>query len=273
MATSAVNLPSFFGSDADFRTWAQGVHNALAAIGLVQAADTGQINLATVAKPAVVNTVAGYEIWRFADALQATAPVFVKVEYGTGGAVDRPSFFITVGSGTNGAGAINQQATARTQVQSGVSEVAGSTKPFDVSGDTGRAFVVGNQFPTSTLAAYAFFLDRTRDASGAATADGIVYGVVAQGAPSFTTIPFTGGVPALGAQPQSPTSGGVSSVGNNVIVSPLLAFLGKVFYTWFGAMNAADITGDVVFTAQMFGAAHTFRTVRCSSYSLAFLWE
>lgn len=273
MATSAANLPSFFNSDADFRTWAQGIHNALAALGLVQTADTGQINLATTTKPTVANAVAGYEIWRLADALQATAPVFIKLEYGVGVSVDRASLFVTVGSGTNGAGTINQQAIGRTQAATSISgEAAGSTKPFEASGDPGRAFVIGNQTTTGT-APYGFFVDRTRDASGAPTADGIVHGIVNSGGVSFTTVPFTGNVPALGAQPQSTIQGATSAVGNNIIISPLLAFLGKVYYTWIGAMNPADIAGDVTFTAQMFGATHTFRTIRASAYVLVFLWE
>jgi hypothetical protein len=45
----------------------QGIAAQIAAMGLVQTSDTGQINWVTVARPAL-NTIAGYEIWRFNDA-------------------------------------------------------------------------------------------------------------------------------------------------------------------------------------------------------------
>lgn len=63
-------------TDAAFRTWGLAYNAKLAAAGLVQTADTGQIDWATVLAATAINTVQGYEIWRFDDALQATVPVF-----------------------------------------------------------------------------------------------------------------------------------------------------------------------------------------------------
>jgi hypothetical protein len=82
MAIDIRNLPAFLADDATFRAWGSGIAAQIAAMGLVQTSDTGQINWVTVARPAL-NTIAGYEIWRFNDALQATKPVFIRIDYGT----------------------------------------------------------------------------------------------------------------------------------------------------------------------------------------------
>lgn len=103
-------------NDALFRSWGSMINAALSGIGLVQASDTGQINWTTVTWPGTVSTAAGYEIWRFNDSLQSTAPVFVKVEYGrwTGFTFSVYALWITIGTGTNGAGTITGTSTTRT---------------------------------------------------------------------------------------------------------------------------------------------------------------
>ena len=85
----------------------------LAAIGLVQTTDTGQIDWTTVAAPTTSAQSMGYEIWRFNDALQATAPIFFKIEFGSAGPADHPSIWLTVGTGSNGAGTITNIGAAR----------------------------------------------------------------------------------------------------------------------------------------------------------------
>lgn len=274
MATATALLPTNFGGDADFRTWAQGVHAHLAALGLVQAADTGQINLATVARPATTSTAAGYEIWRFADALQATLPVYIKIEYGTFTSVDRPAVWITVGTGTNGAGTINGQAGARQSLGQGNSDAALTTRNVQASGDTGRVSMAFS--PAVGANGYAFFVERPKDSAGNRTADGIAtVTITGSGSPVCQMIPAIGSVPAIGNASLIPQSGGLSAVGVDIAVAPILCFLGKVLYTWIGTMNSVDITGDATFAAQMFGAAHTFRTHRTTASPgiLAFLWE
>lgn len=93
-------------TNAGFRAWAAMVHKALVEVGMVQTSDTGQINLETAETPAVNSTYAGYEIFRFDDALQATQPIFIKVEYGRGAAEGRPALRITYGRGSNGSGTL-----------------------------------------------------------------------------------------------------------------------------------------------------------------------
>ena len=75
-------------------------------IGLVQTSDTGQIDTATVTRPITAIT-AGYETFRFNDSLQGIAPMFMKLEFGSGDNTPvTPAMWVTVGTGTDGAGTV-----------------------------------------------------------------------------------------------------------------------------------------------------------------------
>ena len=99
-------------SDAGFRAWGSDFSAKLAAIGLVQTSDTGQINWTTVTRPGA-NTAGGYEIWRINDSLHTASPIFLKVEYGTGASAGAPNLWCTVGTGSNGSGTLTGSVTTR----------------------------------------------------------------------------------------------------------------------------------------------------------------
>src|SRR4051794_39931473 len=109
MTTTTASLTFDNSSDALFRAWASGISNALGTVGLVKTGDTGQIDFSSVARPTANSQAMGYEIWRFNDSLQATRPVYFKIEYGAGVASVAgapPGIWLTVGTGSNGAGTI-----------------------------------------------------------------------------------------------------------------------------------------------------------------------
>lgn len=105
-------------SDADIRAWGGNFSQALTKCGLVRTADTGQIDWTTVVRPGAVyngESYMGYEMYRFDDALQATRPVFLKIEwympwdhnnYYGWYMISMPSPIVSVGTVTNGAGAL-----------------------------------------------------------------------------------------------------------------------------------------------------------------------
>jgi hypothetical protein len=101
------------GSYVDFNAQGAALNALLTSVGLTQTSDTGQINWATNTTYVNTswNTSYGYEIWSFNDSLQATAPIFIKIEYGNvstqSGAVRGDiGTWVTVGTGSNGAGTI-----------------------------------------------------------------------------------------------------------------------------------------------------------------------
>jgi hypothetical protein len=103
MATYSYSSRMRHDSDAAFREWGSAFSAALAGVGLVKTADTGQINWGTVTR-AGTNSDAGYEVWRFSDPLQDTYPIVIRFDYGTGSGATSPRLRAVITQATDGAG-------------------------------------------------------------------------------------------------------------------------------------------------------------------------
>lgn len=189
MATDSWSTRVRSDSDATFREWGSEFSAKLAAVGLTQTADTGQINWVTVARPGI-NTEAGYEIWRFNDTQHATAPIFFRVGYGTGGNASGARIQITVGTGSNGSGTITGTALTAAQNAAG----GGTAFTTDTARQSYMCYVGGTTgffgFCWKTGAAGSadagFFIARTVNASGVADATGAVVGWGGQSAAALS---------------------------------------------------------------------------------------
>jgi hypothetical protein len=281
-----LTLPGIMNTDADFRSWGTKVAAGIVAAGLVQTADTGQINWATVLKPTLANTVAGYEIYRFNDTLQATAPIFIKVEYGSGGGATTPALWVTVGTSTNGAGTVNNSIIS-TRKQLDATTTSATSLQLLCSGGTGWFTLVVVNPATSSSFSVLFTVDRTKDVTGADTADGVctICSSAATGY-QYHLLPFGGAaLPTAVTTPPYifPSVGGLSIFGLDVGMSPPILFIGKVVYgTSLMAYTSADLQGMVAVVASVLGANHTYLplganfnsvTVSGGSGSLAIRWE
>jgi hypothetical protein len=104
---------------AGFNAWVTEVIGAMFTnLTLTQTADTGQTTNGGSSVPAV-NTAGGYVIGRFNDTLQSTAPIFFKLEFGTGSVITQPQMWLTVGQGSNGSGTLTGTLTTRCAVLTG----------------------------------------------------------------------------------------------------------------------------------------------------------
>ncbi len=175
-------------TDASFRDWGSELDYNLTLAGLLQTDDTGQIDWATVAVPVVNNTAAGYTVWQFnpaIDTLQLTTPIYLKLEYGRGGNANTPMMWITVGTGSDGAGNITgtffprQTMFVNTSPQTEVTNNPTWSYIVHVDGFLGIAFktnVNENIYNTSGITGSmvgGVFLSRTSDANGVMTPLGI----------------------------------------------------------------------------------------------------
>jgi len=175
MATQAVLIPQDVTSDTTWRAWGLGFHNALAALGtVVQTSDTGQANWATATRSA-----GAYEIWRFNDTLQSTAPAFWKFSFLNAGTNCRVQ--IELASGTDGAGNL----TGR----------IGSLFNHDLSNDTANAQQYYFSSTPSRLTVWMeadalhnqgvngalFTIERSRDNTGTELGSGIMLWIIRNG--------------------------------------------------------------------------------------------
>lgn len=180
MATSTTSSPVSHNDTAGFRAWVSELIGMLTAAGLTRTSDTGQIDTTTVTLPSM-NTLGGYTMWRFNDALQATAPVFIKLEFGTSSSTTTPVTYVTVGPGTDGAGNLTGVHVPRrfvTNAPAGITSVG--ITPYQsyvcyFEGALGVCFKQGAMQGSGGPTLIGFALSRPIDASGAWTAEGITY--------------------------------------------------------------------------------------------------
>lgn len=267
-------------ADASFRAWAQRVHDVLvAATCLTQTSDTGQVNLTTMTRPSA-GTMAGYEIFRFNDALQATAPIFIRIEYGTGGSATYPGISFSVGTATNGAGVISSPILSNGYLpnsMSGSGSSAPATEIF-VSADA-HGFMLGlSQFSASSATDMGFLgVERACEADGTARADGLLIvtsrGITTYRAALFASPTlFTEGVPfnlpasmkGTGAY----SSDAAISITSDALVAPVMPFVVMVHgaKTWMSRLlacvaNTDGPAGDFI-DVDLFGVTETYRVIR-----------
>ena len=260
MVFIALASTSTIADDAGFRAWGSALSAAFQALGLTLRGDAGTINWATVTKPSLTSAVAGFEVYAFADALQATAPIVVKVEYGTGNTATSKSLWITVGTGTDGAGNVAPMALiARTQLfSSGTSAIV---SPTYVAGDVHwLAFVVDAN--TSNASGFMALIERTHAASGADTPDG----VIACGCGYYTQSRFVAtGFRSPGEVWREATLGallpstGSGSTGAQTMVFPVFPAAGPFLNPFQNllVMFANNLTAGVPLSVTHYGAAMT----------------
>jgi len=158
-------------SAAAFRKWVQGIHDAFVACGWVQTADTGQIaDISTLAVPAI-NTAAGYRMYRLDDALQATAPIYIKFEPGVGSSSTRPTLWFTIGRTTNGAGTLSNLLLARTQTNYNSPGITTEVASYASGDGSSLCLALWPAHGGSTQPVVHLVIERSRDQGGAPTGD------------------------------------------------------------------------------------------------------
>lgn len=270
MGTSTVSKVCDNSTDANFISWAKAISDAFIAFGWTRTADTGQINWGTVTRPLSGNTAQGYEIFALNDTLQATAPFYLKIEYGSGSSTNNPGLWLTLGTGTNGAGALSGTTTARLQVGCPSSVNAVQTCKF--AGDNNR-FVCA-LWPEYNNASnlIAFGIERTHDGDGDDTDTAAVVFAVTTSIKNVMVCPTAG----TGAAPATESALGVltptaaSSVrGTAFGLFYIYPFLGPALNP---LRNAAvyfngEITANLEISADLYGIAHNLYTIGGSSGS------
>lgn len=180
MTTQSWTFPVDHQNDAGFRAWGADFSSKLAAVGLVQTVDTGQIDWGTATRPST-NADAGYEIWRFDDTQQASAPVFLKFRYGTDDVTSAPRILVDIGDASDGAGTLSLFGGAASSFDPTWGTVSSTQTPagtsrysFMVHTEGFFAFLWCLDIKTSGLAAAAMIIARTHDDQGVPDGDALL---------------------------------------------------------------------------------------------------
>lgn len=159
-----------FTNQANFTTFAGGVHNGVLNRGWIQTSDTGQCDPTTVTVPAA-DTFAGYCIYRTNDGVGDV--FYLRVDYGRENNTDGPRFKCQLGTGTNGAGTLTGNVSSAFDM---ISQGAGSSvlSRMLVAGDAGRlTILLGADNRTGPGAKTFCALGRTVDSTGTPNARGM----------------------------------------------------------------------------------------------------
>jgi len=153
-----------------YKNWAQPISNALNAAA-TRTNDTGQVNWATVTTEPAAGVVRDYEVFAVGGSLQATAPIYLRFDY-QGTASTTTGVYITVGTTTDGAGALGGLTVAKLGLQIGP---AGTNQWCWASCDNDSYFTFAyNMDPgaTGTDGIGMVVVERTRTLPGAASGAG-----------------------------------------------------------------------------------------------------
>lgn len=254
---------------ANFKAWAQIISNAIASFGWTQSADSGQVNWSSIATVPTANTWV-YEIWKSADTLSATNPIFLKIEYGNVSAT--PSIAVTVGSGSNGTGTLTNAATRNLLT---ITLPANSTTTLfecDLSGSTSRfAFTMWRGLPLPTF----FSVERSHDTNGNETGSYVTY--LNAGTALLTPFCYQQSIyPSSAGGPLFYEKFGMTfhtanassvNVGNAIVAVPFWPLVGKIDNPLLGAVcvKDADIADGLIFTVNIYSAIHTYIVTKTSA--------
>jgi len=172
-------------SGSNFQLWTTFIHNQITGSGFTYLPITGDIDLTTATASANVNTKTGFKLYAFNDALQATTPIYFRLDFGTGAAALRPSIWITAGFSYTATGSIRHTSSIGDPDVSGanvsyISEYqipcgGNSTTPgsHSWSGD-GSYLTAALWYTITTTGKNLLSLERTKDATGSPDGRGII---------------------------------------------------------------------------------------------------
>lgn len=266
-------------SAASIRAWVTLITNALLAGGWIQTSDTGQTASNAFGIPAI-NTSAGYQIWRMGDGYQYANPVVMKIEFGGGAAANTPSIWVTVGTGSDGAGTIIGRVSPRINFKSSTNSATASNSYLCADSSSFQTIMFQNAAATIP---FFFSVERSRDHLGTVSTDGvIIQGFDSSLGGQMYFLPFQGTMYTyITAICYLPPTGATSlATSNDVSLLPMIPYdLTTVYSPGLGAMIYlnADFTSNLTIPLTTGnGENHTYWTsglVISGIYKLALRWE
>lgn len=169
MSTRTTSSDFTNATDAQFRTWGKWFRDCFSAAGWTLDSEvfgTGT-NWTDVTAPSAANQARVTVIFHMADTAAGTAPLYIKLYIGSGGAAGNPGFRFEIGTGLSGTnitgslhdtGTTHLSATATTQTMTHYS-----------SGDAGRVWIAMTVSGTSWAAGQQLFfsIERRKNGTGA----------------------------------------------------------------------------------------------------------
>lgn len=161
-------------TDAQIRAWATFIDDTLVNGGWIYVSQAGDTAPGALLAATAGLQKKGFRVYRMNDTLQATKPVFMRIDYGSGGGASpwSPSVWLTIGKGTDGSGNITSVFITNAQ-SCPINAVQTGTHPSYGSAASNRCTF--GLFTDSTLYCLAFGLERSKDSTGNDTGYGLMH--------------------------------------------------------------------------------------------------
>lgn len=257
-------------TNVDIQNCATFVENVLVTDGTwTRETATGETAPGSLTRPTAANTKQGFRVYAMADSLQATRPVFMRVDYGSGAAAAQFGIWLTIGTTHDGAGGIGGNGILTPiQVQGNTSNNATSTTSYG-SADKNRVSITMfiNITGGTNIGQYSWGVERTKDSNGLDTIDGLIV-MTAQGAGGLLLNKSQ--IVDLANSTQPPVDTGLSIVlaaqnpstfSSNVGVSLVIPFKGNAQQpgTNWAVVRSGDFSNGAQFALTVYGSSRTYQ--------------
>lgn len=293
-ASAAWSTASFNITDANLQQRWQDFHDTITGAGLVELnTETGRLSPFSGATPNINGeSFYGFRIYRFNDTLQATRPIYLRVDFGatrsgTGANTNyAPVFKINLGCGTDGAGTLTGSTWGPFYIDGNQGSTFSSAQLRATYSNTSSCFAV---VLTSANSADGFVVERLRDAAGAPTNAGFyiqgvatarsagqVYGVGILKSTSSTAFTFgrttystaaSSGQPAT-LNPQSATTSLTFDSNTGILLHYPLTHRPYAPCLSVVTVSSGDFASDVTINTTRYGNAQSYKALNNTVSSL-----
>lgn len=261
-------------TNANMRGWVGFIDSTLIAGGWVNTTDTGQTAVASFVTPSSGNTAAGYRVYRMNDALQASAPVFLRLDFGSSYTPIYMGLWITLGPSTNGAGVVDRPffeslaSNSATISANGVSDTLALPYSFGSADSSRVAVALACDEATNSGPYLLFCIERTYGADGLPNGDGVLllYGDSGQNINRYFYLSYL-------AAPQPPVEQANARVETEYATSATSDRVGvSVLFPWYLGLprqpgtnvligRRGDWTESARINVEFYGAQHVYQAL------------
>ncbi len=263
-------------TDARFKNWGNGISSKLTTGGFwTKAADSGQVDWTTNPAHPVAGDRVYYEVWKSADALSTTCPIYMKIIYGGAATSNNPVVKLQFSTGSDGAGTLTGNQVAAQDLAANASSFAelDVTHECDFAGGTGyftcllwRDAVNGANVPQG------FVVERALDSSGGYR--DAYFAVILLGAnvTNAGAIVFKPGGGSSKTEQYATTiyyTPSSAAYGSNTGVFPIFPMVGLPDNPMTGmvCVKSADQAEGATFSLTMYGVTRTFLHSQKAAFS------
>lgn len=262
-------------TDARFKNWGNGISSKLTTGGFwTKASDSGQVDWTSNPAHPVAGDRVYYEVWKSADALSSTCPIYMKIIYGGSGTSNAPVVKLQFSTGSDGAGGLTGNQTTAADLYNptaSLSEVD-VTHECDFAGGVGYFTCLLWRDAVSGNVPQGFVIERAIDSSGGYRDAYFTVVMLGTGVSNAGLVVFKPAGGTSKADQYATTiyfTGSTGAYGSNTAVFPIFPMVGLPDnpLSTLVTVKAADQVEGSTFQMTVYGVTRTYLHSQRASFS------